>query len=91
MTQSDAVTADQVVLESWCEALDVRDAVPDDDFFNLGGNSLLAVTMLERIEERLGVQVPFEALFIEGTYGALRDSVREAVDGARRDGPAGHA
>jgi acyl carrier protein len=91
MMQSNAATADDIVRECWCEALDVREVSPHDDFFQLGGNSLLAVTLLERIEQRLGLELPFEALFVEGTYGALRDSVRGATGGVRRDGAAGHA
>jgi hypothetical protein len=35
----------EVVLRLWREALDVADAGPDDDFFELGGDSLAATLL----------------------------------------------
>ncbi|MGW3351294.1 phosphopantetheine-binding protein [Nonomuraea rubra] len=73
--------ADDVVLAEWCDVLDVDVPEVDDDFFELGGNSLLAVTLIERIESRLGVEVPLEQFFMDGRLGTLLDGARSA--GAR--------
>ncbi|GAA2206592.1 hypothetical protein GCM10009850_020500 [Nonomuraea monospora] len=70
--------ADDVVLAEWCDVLDVDAPSVDDDFFELGGNSLLAVTLIERIESRLGVEVPLEQFFVDGRLGTLLDSARSA-------------
>jgi acyl carrier protein len=40
--------------------------VEDDDFFELGGNSVRAAELIERIEARLSVRVPLGALLCEG-------------------------
>jgi len=47
----------------WCRALQ-RDAVgPDDDFFDLGGDSLMAVGLFLEIEQALGIKLPITAIY----------------------------
>lgn len=43
------------VSEMWAETLGVQAVGPDDDFFKLGGDSLMATTLVALIEERFGV------------------------------------
>jgi nonribosomal peptide synthetase DhbF len=40
---------------------------PDDDFFALGGDSLLAVEIEVRVEQRLGLEVDFRDFFAAPT------------------------
>ncbi|GGZ70809.1 phosphopantetheine-binding protein [Streptomyces echinoruber] len=70
---------DELVLAAWCDILDVRSPSPDDDFFDLGGNSLLAVTLVERIEDALGAEIPLEEFFLDGRLASLLDSARTAA------------
>ena len=49
----------------WCELLEQDDVGPDDDFFSLGGDSLLAVWLMEEIAERTGRNLPL-SLLLEG-------------------------
>jgi phthiocerol/phenolphthiocerol synthesis type-I polyketide synthase E len=46
----------------WEEVLGVGPVSRDDDFFELGGSSLLALGLLTRIEQRLGAALPLSAL-----------------------------
>jgi acyl carrier protein len=39
----------------WAEALGIDKVGPDEDFFDLGGNSITAVRMLKEIKSRYGV------------------------------------
>lgn len=48
---------------------------PDDNFFDIGGHSLLAIRLLTRIRERYGVDMPLGDLFDNPTAGAIAEYV----------------
>jgi thioesterase domain-containing protein/acyl carrier protein len=50
------------------------------DFFDLGGNSLLAVTLMERIEREFGVRLPLAQLLTDSTVARL---ARQLTPGSR--------
>ncbi|WCO65891.1 AMP-binding protein [Iamia majanohamensis] len=54
---------------------------PDDDFADLGGDSLLAAQMLVELEGRLGVTVPMGRLVHARTPRLLADVVLQVADG----------
>jgi amino acid adenylation domain-containing protein len=61
----------------WERALD-RDGIgPEDDFFDIGGHSLLAVEVFDAIERSLGVRLPLSSIFESPTPRALAASLRE--------------
>lgn len=62
----------------WQEVLRVRKVGVRDNFFELGGDSLLALQVLTRIRERLGVELSLSTFFAAPTVSG----VAEAVDGA---------
>ncbi|MFA5968157.1 MAG: amino acid adenylation domain-containing protein [Sphingomonas sp.] len=49
--------------EIWRAVLKVDTVYRDDDFFDLGGHSLLVARLLRRIEAEYGLRVPMAALF----------------------------
>lgn len=63
----------------WCELLGVPAVRAGDDFFGLGGYSLLAARMMNRVQEDFGVRVPLRVLFEARTLGELASVVAEAV------------
>ncbi|PBC78952.1 phosphopantetheine binding protein [Streptomyces sp. TLI_235] len=75
----ESAVVDDVVRAEWCDVLDVESPSPDDDFFGLGGNSLLAVTLIERIEARLEIEIPLEDFFVDGRLATLLDGARSAT------------
>ncbi len=60
------------VCRLWSEILDVDPVGAEDDFFELGGNSLLAVRFVAELEARRGVKIPVVKLFERSTPAGLR-------------------
>jgi amino acid adenylation domain-containing protein len=60
-------TLESQIAEVWKELLDVRPIGIRQDFFELGGDSLLAVRMIDRIEESVGKRFPMAALYSGAT------------------------
>lgn len=56
----------------WEEVLEVPGLSVHDNFFDLGGHSLLGVRTIARIREERGVEVPFRAL-LTGTLGMIAE------------------
>ncbi|MBL8778056.1 MAG: non-ribosomal peptide synthetase [Acidimicrobiales bacterium] len=64
------------IIDLWQELLGVPEVHVDDDFFDLGGYSLLAAQMLVRLEERHGHQVQMSALLDGTTVADLARAIR---------------
>ncbi|NNN01437.1 MAG: hypothetical protein HKL86_06370 [Acidimicrobiaceae bacterium] len=59
------------VIRSWCEILECETATSEDNFFTGGGDSLLAIELMEAVESELHIQFPLEVLFTSGRLGDL--------------------
>lgn len=68
---TDQCAIEQALAEIWAEVLRLDKIGPDEDFFSLGGNSLLAVRMIGLVNERLGCDVPVQRLLQSRTVGEL--------------------
>jgi acyl transferase domain-containing protein len=66
---------EQILAELWQETLGVDRVGIDDDFFDLGGNSLVGVQIGSRIHQRFQVEVPMAALFEGPTVRNLASAV----------------
>ncbi|ARU63054.1 hypothetical protein CBW65_20300 [Tumebacillus avium] len=64
----------------WEELLDIRPVGIKDNFFSLGGHSILAVRLMSRVQQEFGRQVPLAALFQEGTVEALALLLQEQAE-----------
>ena len=59
-----ALTAvESVIAEIWCDLFEVEKIGKDDDFFNLGGNSLAAIRMFAQLRQQFPVELPLASLF----------------------------
>ncbi|HEU4665505.1 MAG TPA: phosphopantetheine-binding protein, partial [Dokdonella sp.] len=56
----------------WCELIGIAEARADDNFFDLGGDSLLAVDMMARVERETGVRLNVLAI-ATGTLGSVAE------------------
>jgi thioesterase domain-containing protein/acyl carrier protein len=55
----------------WSDVLELPRVGTTDNFFHLGGHSLMAIRLFARIRESLGVELPFGLLLQRPTIGAL--------------------
>lgn len=62
---------------TWEEILKVKPVGVKDDFFRLGGHSMLAARLMARIQQRFGVGLPLATLFKQATIEHLANSVRQ--------------
>ncbi len=65
--------------EIWSSLLGVSRVGTRDDFFELGGNSLLLVGVVFQVRERLGVELPLRTLLEETTIEALSLTLEERM------------
>lgn len=82
---------ESLLLQTWQDVLGLESVGIDDSFFELGGNSLLAVTLKERIQQALQAEFPDSASLIkvtdiftypsvEAMSGFLRQSAGESIN-----------
>ena len=68
----------------WQELLGRRPIAVDENFFKLGGNSLLAVRLMVAVEGSLGVRLPLSSIFetptVERLANGLRKQARRGAD-----------
>jgi amino acid adenylation domain-containing protein len=65
--------------ELWGDVLGVKDVGVRDDFFSLGGHSLMAVRLMARIREQYGRALPLSALFQDPTVERLASILRGQI------------
>ena len=70
--------AEEVLAGLWAEVLGVAAVAACDDFFALGGDSLLAARLLSWVRNAFGVDLPLSTLFATPTVAGLAAAVAEA-------------
>lgn len=73
----------RALADDWALLLGLESAGLDDDFFEAGGHSLVAIQLVARIRARHGVEVPVADVFTHPTVGELAQIVLDLLeDGA---------
>ncbi|MCX4091641.1 non-ribosomal peptide synthetase [Nocardia sp. alder85J] len=70
--------AEELVAEVWREVLGIDAVGRDDDFFDLGGDSLRAGEVLGRLRTRAGVDLPLRAVFDGARLADLAEALAAA-------------
>ncbi len=72
---STASVLERAIAEQLANVLGVQRVSAEDDFFELGGDSVAAAQLMARLHERLGVSLPVSVLFDAPSAGALAEHV----------------
>jgi amino acid adenylation domain-containing protein len=74
---------ESIIAAIWADVLRLKDISVDADFFELGGQSLMAIQVLAKINDRLGVDLLPQAFLENSTVAALAVLVSEETAAAR--------
>jgi acyl transferase domain-containing protein len=74
---------EQAVAHMWSELIGVSNIGAEDDFFQLGGHSLMATQLLSRIRDAFRVEITLQQIFAAPTVSAIAQGIiaREAKPG----------
>jgi acyl transferase domain-containing protein len=74
----------------WADALGLAQVGAHDDFFELGGDSLMAVQLMPKLNSHFGVEIGLQALFESPTVSELAKRVhvlKRSLNATRQDEP----
>ncbi len=80
-------TVEETLARIWSEVLGLERVGIHDNFFDLGGHSILATVLMHRVREELGADLPLRTLFVTPTVAGLAAAV-SAAQGEERALPA---
>jgi amino acid adenylation domain-containing protein len=66
---------EEVMAQVWSEVLGVRKVGVFDHFFEMGGHSLSAARLINRLKSVLQIDIPLRSIFIEPTIAGLSKSI----------------
>ncbi len=73
-------TIETKLLQLWEEILEIHDISLDDDFFQCGGNSLDAITLLVRIQREYQISLPADTIYRFPTIRSQASLIEENIN-----------
>ncbi|NPC84603.1 amino acid adenylation domain-containing protein, partial [Pyxidicoccus fallax] len=81
--QASRTDVEQRLVELWRERLGITEIGLDDNFLELGGNSLMAAQLLTRLRDTFQVQLPLSDLFEAPTVSSLAARIEARLQAER--------
>jgi thioesterase domain-containing protein/acyl carrier protein len=73
-------TTEKKLAKIWSAVLKIDRIGINDDFFAIGGHSMIAVTLIVRIEKEFGIRLPLATLFDQSTIARLSAVIEKGVE-----------
>jgi aspartate racemase len=67
---------ERALIGIWEEVLGISPVGVQDNFFDLGGHSLMAVRLIAKIEDKLKVKLPINTVFLSPTISQIASAIR---------------
>ncbi|MCG7540024.1 acyl carrier protein [Pseudoalteromonas sp. CO348] len=67
----------EVLRKIWLDSLSIQECDSSVDFFDLSGNSLLAMKLVQKVNEEFGLDIDMEDFFDNSTLDFLIEIVTE--------------
>ncbi|OPY27897.1 MAG: Acetyl-coenzyme A synthetase [Methanobacterium sp. PtaU1.Bin242] len=71
---------EELLVEIWKEVLGVKKVGIEDNFFDLGGNSLTIINLLSRVLEETGIEIPIRPIFEHPTIKGITENMQKMDD-----------
>jgi hypothetical protein len=68
------------LVELWRQILGLAELGVDDDFFEVGGHSLMAAELVRRMQDSFGTDLAVEALYLQPTVAAVAAQIKASRD-----------
>jgi len=72
-TQEDFTLMEKLVSQIWRNVLAILEVRKADDFFEIGGHSLVSVEVMSALEKKLGISLPLNSIFKYPTLSGLAE------------------
>lgn len=72
-----STAVERLLTEIWAEVLSVERVGINDNFFDLGGHSILAISLLARVKESMKSNLPLQKIFESPTIAQLAPMIAE--------------
>ncbi len=70
---------EEMLAAIWSEVLDGVKVGVNDNFFDLGGHSLVATQVMSRVREAFGIEIALRSLFEQPTVGELAETIEAGL------------
>lgn len=67
----------EAIQQIWCEVLGLEEIAPDAKFYDLGGNSVTFLIIVDEVFQRFQIEIPIEELNQLGTVARMTNYVNE--------------
>lgn len=66
-----------IMTDTWSEIFGNANLSESDDFFALGGDSMLLTIIALQLEEKLGIVIDYDLIYESSTIGSFSDAILE--------------